>query len=121
MTQPDAPHSGAARPRILVVDDEENVIQILQDLLSENPYDVDTVPTGEEALEALAEHQYDLLLTDINLPGVNGIEVVAAAKEADPEMVVVVITGYASTGTAIDALRRGGLRLHHQAVRPLGG
>ena len=95
------------RPRILVVDDEENVTQILQDLLSENDYDVDTAPTGEVALESLAANRYDLLLTDLNLPGVNGIEVVAAAKEADPEMVVIVITGYASTGTAIDALRRG--------------
>ncbi len=95
------------RPRLLVVDDEENVVQILQDLFSERPYDVDTVVTGEEALERLHANRYDLLLTDINLPGVNGLEVVAAAKEADPEMVVVVITGYASTGTAIDALRQG--------------
>ena len=55
MTQPDAPPAGETRPRILVVDDEENVIQILQDLLSENPYDVDTVPTGEEALEVFGD------------------------------------------------------------------
>jgi len=95
------------RPAILVVDDEENVVQILEDLLKENPYDVDTVGSGEEALAALAARSYDLLLTDINLPGVNGLEVLTAAKEADPEMVVVVITGYASTGTAIDALRQG--------------
>jgi signal transduction histidine kinase/DNA-binding response OmpR family regulator len=95
------------RPRLLVVDDEENVVEILQDLFSERPYDVDTVNTGEEALERLNAGSYDLLLTDINLPGVNGLEVVAAAKEADPEMVVIVITGFASTGTAIDALRHG--------------
>jgi signal transduction histidine kinase len=103
----DAPRADEVRPRILVVDDEENVIQILQDLLSESPYDVDTASTGEEALEVLGAKSYDLLLTDINLPGVNGIEVVTAAKEADPEIVVIVITGYASTGTAIDALRQG--------------
>lgn len=95
------------RPRILVVDDEESVVQILKDLLVENPYDVDTVNTGEDALKALQANSYDLLLTDINLPGVNGLEVVSAAKEVDREMVVVVITGYASTGTAIDALRQG--------------
>ena len=95
------------RSRILVVDDEENVVQILVDLLSEGPYTVDTVSSGEEALSVLRKQPYDLILTDINLPGVNGLEVVSAAKEADPETVVVVITGYASTGTAIDALRQG--------------
>jgi signal transduction histidine kinase len=95
------------RARILVVDDEENVVQILVDLLSEGPYTVDTVSSGEEALRVLGAKPYDLVLTDINLPGVNGLEVVSAAKEADPETVVVVITGYASTGTAIDALRQG--------------
>ena len=104
------PLDGAAafeRARILVVDDEESVVQILVDLLSEGPYQVDTVPSGEEALQALKKRAYDLVLTDINLPGMNGLEVVGAAKEADPETVVVVITGFASTGTAIDALRQG--------------
>lgn len=107
MTSTPDPTQPAYRPRLLVVDDEENVVEILKDLFEENPYDVDTVTTGESALDALASHRYDLLLTDINLPGVNGLEVVKAAKEADPEMVVIVITGYASTGTAIDALRQG--------------
>lgn len=95
------------RPRLLIVDDEENVIEILQDLFSESPYDVDAVGTGEEAIEALRSKSYDLLLTDINLPGVNGLEVVAAAKDTDPEMAVILITGYASTGTAIDAIHQG--------------
>jgi DNA-binding NtrC family response regulator len=99
--------TGEYRPRLLVVDDEENVVQILQDLFSERPYDVDTVTSGEEALDRLDANRYDLLLTDINLPGVNGLKVVEAAKAADPDMVMIVITGYASTGTAIDALRQG--------------
>jgi signal transduction histidine kinase/ActR/RegA family two-component response regulator len=101
------PPAGKDRPRILLVDDEEGVLEILADLFAESPYEVDTACTGEEALNALQSTPYDLLLTDINLPGVNGLEVVGAAKEADPEMVVIVITGYASTGTAIDALRQG--------------
>jgi signal transduction histidine kinase/DNA-binding response OmpR family regulator len=107
MTEPVPSEPTQDRPRILVVDDEESVVQILQDLLSEGPYEVDSVSSGEEALEALRAKPYDLLLTDINLPGVNGLEVVTAAKECDSEIVVVVITGYASTGTAIDALRQG--------------
>jgi signal transduction histidine kinase/CheY-like chemotaxis protein len=108
MTEPaDGVDLKAAHPRLLIVDDEENVVEILADLFSEKPYHVDTVNTGEEAIERLGAGRYDLVLTDINLPGVNGLEVVGAAKNADPEMVVIVITGYASTGTAIDALRRG--------------
>ncbi len=103
----DVPFNPEIRPRLLVVDDEENVVQILQDLFSERPYDVDTVTSGEEALERLEANRYDLLLTDINLPGVNGLKVVEAAKNADPDIVMIVITGYASTGTAIDALRHG--------------
>ena len=103
----DALSGNTYRPRLLVVDDEENVVQILQDLFSENPYDVDTVNTGEEAVLRLTQNPYDLLLTDINLPGVDGLAVVKKAKEVDPEMVVIVITGYASTNTAIDALRQG--------------
>ncbi len=107
MTQPADGADLKARPRLLIVDDEENVVEILADLFSERPYTVDTVNTGEEAIERLSAGGYDLVLTDINLPGVNGLEVVGAAKNSDPEMVVIVITGYASTGTAIDALRRG--------------
>ena len=96
------------RPRLLLVDDEENVLQIFADLFADREYEVITARTGEEAVARLKEGPPpDLLLTDINLPGVDGLEVVAAAKAADPETVVIVITGYASTSTAIDALRHG--------------
>jgi DNA-binding response OmpR family regulator len=95
------------KPSLLIVDDEENVLQIFADLFSEREYEVKTAMTGEDAVALIQEGHYDLLLTDINLPGLDGLEVVAAAKKADPEIVVVVITGYASTATAIDALRHG--------------
>jgi signal transduction histidine kinase/DNA-binding response OmpR family regulator len=97
----------APKPRLLIVDDEENVLQIFADLFSEREYEVKTAMTGEDAVALIQAGQFDLLLTDINLPGVDGLEVVAAARKADPEIVVIVITGYASTATAIDALRHG--------------
>ena len=98
---------GYARPRLLIVDDEENVLQIFSDLFSDREYEVETATSGEVALQRLEGGRFDLLLTDINLPGVDGLEVVANAKRIDPEIVVLVITGYASTSTAIDALRHG--------------
>ncbi|MDZ4804504.1 MAG: response regulator [Candidatus Eisenbacteria bacterium] len=96
-----------SRPRILIVDDEESVLEIFVDLFSERDYDVSTAGNGEAALAQLETGSFDLLLTDINLPGVDGLEVVARAKKFDPEIVVLVITGFASTSTAIDALRHG--------------
>jgi signal transduction histidine kinase/CheY-like chemotaxis protein len=98
---------GYARPRLLIVDDEENVLQIFADLFSDREYEVTTATNGESALQLLESGSFDLLLTDINLPGVDGLEVVARAKKFDPEIVVLVITGYASTSSAIDALRHG--------------
>ena len=99
--------NGYARPRLLIVDDEENVLQIFTDLFGEREYEVQTAGNGESALKLLAEGSFDLLLTDINLPGVDGLEVVAQAKKIDPEIVVLVITGFASTNSAIVALRQG--------------
>ena len=96
-----------SRPRILIVDDEESVLEIFVDLFSERDYEVSTAGNGEAALAQLETGSFDLLLTDINLPGVDGLEVVARAKKFDPEIVVLVITGFASTSTAIDALRHG--------------
>jgi signal transduction histidine kinase len=98
---------GYSRPKILVVDDEESVLQIFVDLFAERDYEVATAGNGEAALAQLESGSFDLLLTDINLPGVDGLEVVARAKKVDPEIVVLVITGFASTATAIDALRHG--------------
>jgi signal transduction histidine kinase/DNA-binding response OmpR family regulator len=95
------------RPRILVVDDEINVLQIFQELLAQRGYDVEVSSHGDDAIHKVTAGRYDLVLTDINLPGVDGLEVVRAAKAADKDTCVILITGYASTTTAIDALRQG--------------
>jgi len=95
------------RPRILIVDDEENIVQILADFFEDRPYAVETVGTGESALDRVRAGGYNLIMTDINLPGISGLEVLAAAKESDPDVVVVIMTGFASTGSAIQALREG--------------
>ncbi len=95
------------QPRILVVDDEPHVVQIFQDLLAQRGYEVISSTNGDDAIVKVTTGRFDLVLTDINLPGVDGLEVVRAAKAADKDTCVILITGYASTTTAIDALRQG--------------
>ncbi len=105
MTPPQA--QPAPRAKILVVDDEDQVVQIFQDLLTQQGYEVVSCGNGDEAIAKVTTEQFDLVLTDINLPGTDGLEVVRAAKAADKDTCVILITGYASTTTAIDALRQG--------------
>ena len=95
------------KARILVVDDEDQVVQIFHDLLTQQGYEVSSCDNGDDAITKVTTGNFDLVLTDINLPGVDGLEVVRAAKAADKDTVVILITGYASTTTAIDALRQG--------------
>jgi len=95
------------RPRILVVDDEPQVVEIFHELLAQRGYEVEVSGNGDDAIHRVTSGRFDLVLTDINLPGVDGLEVVRAAKAADKDTCVILITGYASTTTAIDALRQG--------------
>lgn len=101
-----APDFAAERLRLLVVDDEPELLAILREFLGEE-FDLETAATGTEALEKLAQGVFTLVLTDINLPGADGIAVLRAAKAADPETAVIMLTGNASTMTAIEALRDG--------------
>jgi len=94
-------------PKVLVVDDDPMVASVSEKALTKNGYDVVTAATGEDALDQLASQQFDAAVIDLVLPGVGGMEVVAAAHEAYPQIVVVIITGYASLDSAIEAVRCG--------------
>jgi signal transduction histidine kinase/DNA-binding response OmpR family regulator len=93
--------------RVLVVDDEETVADLCREFLSAKGYDLTLAMSGEEAVRILPALRPDVILTDINLPGLSGLEVMRYAKSVDPEVGVIVVTGYASASTAIDALRQG--------------
>jgi len=93
--------------RVLVVDDEPSVIDVFQEFLSGQGYALSIAPSGEEAVRLIPELRPDIILTDINLPGISGLEVMRYAKSVDPEVAVIVVTGYASASTAIEALRQG--------------
>jgi len=102
-----APSDDTSPPRILVVDDEPSVIDVFQEFLSGQGYAISIAASGEEAVRMIPALRPDIILTDINLPGLSGLEVMRHAKQADPEVAVIVVTGYASASTAIDALRQG--------------
>ncbi len=107
MAPPTAAGTESPRARILVVDDEIQVVHIFRDLLTQQGYEVEDCDNGDDAILKVTTGKFDLVLTDINLPGVDGLEVIRAAKAADKDTCVILITGYASTTTAIDALRQG--------------
>lgn len=94
------------KPRILITDDEPEIRSLLAELLSEN-YDCEEANSGEEALERLEEHKFDLLLTDIMMGGISGLELVPRVLEISPDTVVIMISGEKTIESAISALRVG--------------
>lgn len=92
---------------ILVVEDESSVSDLLDEFLTSQGYKVTVAGNGEDAARLLPELRPAIVITDINLPGRSGLDVMRSAKALDPEIAVIVITGYASAATAIDALRQG--------------
>ena len=93
--------------RLLIVDDEQTLRESLQRVFSREGYDADAVNSAESALELLATNVYHAVITDIILPGIDGIELLKRIKEKLPEQLVIIITAYASIDTAIRAIRLG--------------
>ncbi len=96
-----------ALSRILVVDDEESIREFFEIMLKREGYEVITASNGREGLEALKNHQVELVISDIQMPEVSGMEFLAKAKEIDPEMVMIMITAFGSTETAVEAMKLG--------------
>jgi signal transduction histidine kinase len=93
--------------RILVVDDEPNVVATCVRILNRSGYAAEGVGDSEAALDQLAREVFDLLLTDIRMPGRDGLDLLAIAKELDPHLSVVMITGYGTMDDALRAIRLG--------------
>src|SRR5438128_162494 len=92
---------------ILVVEDEPKMQEVLAEALRFEGYDVAASSTGEDALARLEAEEFDVIITDIALPGVSGIEVLERARVLNPVAAVILITGYATVETAIQALQKG--------------
>ncbi len=94
-------------PHILVMEDDVSVARGLEMVLSEEGYDVNLADTGGLALEAFKQKRYDLLVADLRLPDIDGMEVIKKVKAEKPETEVIVITGYGATATAVEAIKLG--------------
>ena len=97
-----------AAPRILIVDDEERFRLTLAKLLKVRELDVTTLGSGPEALEALKQEQYDVIVLDVRMPGMDGIETLAEIKKLNPNIEVIILTGHASVDAAVDIMKLGG-------------
>jgi len=93
--------------RVLVVDDEAVIRDALKRILEGERFSVETCVSGHSAIESLHERDFDLIVTDLKMPGMNGIEVLKAVKTLQPGAPVIMITGYASVDTAVEAMKNG--------------
>jgi two-component system, NtrC family, response regulator HydG len=103
----DEAHVQSARGHVLIVEDEEIVRQLLTGLLREEGYAVDAVATGEEGLKALDRELYDLVLLDLNLPGIHGMNVLSAAPALQTDAEFIVMTAFGSVDNAVEAMKLG--------------
>ncbi|HOY65225.1 MAG TPA: response regulator, partial [bacterium] len=97
----------AARPRILVIDDEPTVCKSVSKILTPEGFDVDMETEPKEGLVKAVSGAYDLVITDIKMPGISGIDILRIVKEESPWTCVIVITGYSTVSSAVEAMKEG--------------
>jgi DNA-binding NtrC family response regulator len=95
------------KERILIVDDSPDTLDILEQNLASRGHEVAVAPGASEALEILARENFDLVLTDMKMPGMNGMDLTRVVRERYPDMEVMMITGYATVESAVEALKTG--------------
>lgn len=96
-----------ALSRILVVDDEESIREFFQIMLKREGYEVFTATNGREGFEVFKKNQVDVIISDIQMPEMSGMEFLTKVKEADPEMVMIMVTAFGSTDTAVECMKLG--------------
>jgi DNA-binding NtrC family response regulator len=105
--------------RILIVDDEETALKRMKSLMENRGYEAHTAASGKQALDLLKINSFDLVLTDLILDSIDGLTILAAAKKISPDTEVVIITGYASVDSAIEATRKGAFHYLQKPIRPV--
>lgn len=96
-----------SKPRILFIDDEEIVLRSCRRIFAGADYEIDTALSGEEGLSKAINQDYDLVVTDLKMPGIGGMEVLTRLRKVRPDTTVIIFTGYASVDTAREALKNG--------------
>jgi two-component system, NtrC family, response regulator HydG len=103
------------RSRVLVVDDNPEMARTIADGLAERGYDAVAVASGQEAIERLGSEHIDAVVTDLRMPRIDGLEVLAASRRLEPERPVIVMTAYSAIDTAVDSIRQGA---YHYLTKP---
>ena len=93
--------------KILFVDDEPKICQLIKELFKQEDYQTDTSLSGIEALQMMKKYNYQMLITDLKMPGIDGLELIRRAKREQPEISTIMVTGYATIETAVQALKHG--------------
>ncbi|MGD1075640.1 MAG: response regulator [Thermodesulfovibrionales bacterium] len=106
------------RPRILVIDDEEIVRISCQKCLTPEGYEVDVASNGIEGMQMVQTTKYDLVLTDLKMPEMDGMEVIMKAKESQPGTRVIMMTGYSTVEHAVKAMRLGAYNFIEKPFTP---
>jgi DNA-binding NtrC family response regulator len=94
-------------PRILVVDDEMIVCESCKRILEEDGYEVETALGGMEAFEKMKENPFDIVITDLKMPGIDGMEVLRTFRREYPDAIIIMITGFSTVETAVEAMKLG--------------
>ena len=97
----------STRQRVLVVDDEASIRDLLSKTLALAEYDVDTAPDGTTALDRMRAFNYDLLIADLKMPGMDGLTLIRQAKRIKTDLPVIIITGFSTESSAIEAVNLG--------------
>ena len=93
--------------KILIIDDEKVVLDSCTQILKDEPHEVAVASDGSRGLELVEEFRPDLVFVDLKMPGISGFEVLEKVQEVDPTIVTIVITGYATVSSAVDAMKSG--------------
>jgi len=107
-----------SNPRILLVDDEEEFARVLADIVRAKGYEVETVYDGLDALEKIKENTYELLISDINLPGVKGTDLIKRTRLLKPDMPIVVITAYPVQSSKKELMDMGIVEYFEKPLKP---
>jgi len=109
--------AGSTRGRVLVVDDERSLLEVLATMLAEAGWQVDTAPDGRAALGLVDTQRYEVVLSDIDMPGINGVQLLREIRARDLDVPVLLITGHPRVETAVEALEHGALRYLQKPLR----
>ena len=107
-----------SKPRIIIVEDDENIRKTLSNILQQKGYETDTAKTGKEAEQKAKTNFYNLALLDIKLPDMEGTQLLAKLHKNKPKMVKIMVTGYPSLENAMEALNQGADAYVTKPVKP---